>query len=458
MTTAYISNKTGTYDAVNGIFHGANWLCQSFTVPDRFVVKQATMKLARTGNCGVVTVSIRETSAYVPAMDDLCSATIAQSSVVADTTGAEITVTFLSPVVLYPGIIYALVLRAPSGDDSNFAVWCMSDTNAYTKGKFGKSIDSGVTWNVAYGDGNWDTYFEILGDFQLILIGSAFVGRNYGQHLHKREIWKTDVAQYRSNIEQRNQVWETPLRTWSMSFLHLTSAHRLKLEELCNRAHGAFGESCFIDPYDSSTTCTFTQEAMAITALSQTNKTFTVSGEHDEKFREDWTLKVSGSTGNDGVYTVVSASYDTVLLTTTITVSNTLPSTTVDGSIYRLEFPLYKTYYPGELEQYNDEKHCIQPNLVAITVDEVAKTEGTDYYLDDLVGRIIFVDGSIPADGAEISITYSFYFRVRLVSDSFENVRSTDLIWLFDDLNLIEIKCYSEFFVMSPEVGGAPPA
>jgi len=457
MTISYIASKTGSYNATDGKIYTAYWSCQSFTVVHRFVVKQLTLKLARTGNPGKVTVSIRDTTAYVPGTLDECTKIFANTLIVADTTGAELTVTFDIPAILYPGRIYSIIMRTAAGDSSNFIVWCTSNANPYTGGKYGISTNSGASWNINYGGGGYDAYFDILGDFQLINLGSAFVGKQYGIQLKKSQKWNTDVVQYRTNLEQRNQAWSNPIRTWSMAFKHLTSGQRDKIEEVFGRSHGAYGDIVIIDPYDSTATCTFTQTALAITAVSQASKTFTVSGKYDTVFKEDRTFLVDGSTGNDGICTIASVSYDYVLLTTTITVTDTLPSAVVDGYIYQNEFELYKTYYPGELEQFNETKHCVQAATTVVTVNGSTQTEGVDYYIDDLVGWIVFVSGSVPANGAEVSVTYSFYYRVRFTTDDLGQVPNPPF-WEYDELNVQEVKCNSEFVNLDSAIGGNPPA
>ena len=70
-----------------------------------------------------------------------------------------------------------------------------------------------------------------------------------------------------------------------------------------------------------------------ITAVSYSAKTFGITGDFTAEFPAGLKIIVSGSTGNDGVYTVVSASYADP--TTTITVSETPPDTddTKDGKL-----------------------------------------------------------------------------------------------------------------------------
>lgn len=69
----------------------------------------------------------------------------------------------------------------------------------------------------------------------------------------------------------------------------------------------------------------------AITAVSTVNKTFTIDGDHTAIFAAGAKFSVSGSTGNDGSYYVVSSELDTG--DTVITVEETIDDTTADGDI-----------------------------------------------------------------------------------------------------------------------------
>lgn len=69
---------------------------------------------------------------------------------------------------------------------------------------------------------------------------------------------------------------------------------------------------------------------LAITAVNQGAKTFTVAGDQSRYFVPGRTFPVAGSTGNDGTYTIVSAVYGAA---TVITVSEAIPDSTADGNI-----------------------------------------------------------------------------------------------------------------------------
>ncbi len=68
----------------------------------------------------------------------------------------------------------------------------------------------------------------------------------------------------------------------------------------------------------------------AVTGVSTGSKTFTVATDHTAIFPAGQKFQVWGSTGNNGTYTVVSAVFGT---STVITVSETVPNATVDGTL-----------------------------------------------------------------------------------------------------------------------------
>ena len=74
-------------------------------------------------------------------------------------------------------------------------------------------------------------------------------------------------------------------------------------------------------------------EIGAVTAVDQPNKKFTIAGDETSFVFVGDKIRVQGSTGNDGVYSVVSKAL--VSGNTEIVVSESLPNTTADGNIFR---------------------------------------------------------------------------------------------------------------------------
>ena len=76
----------------------------------------------------------------------------------------------------------------------------------------------------------------------------------------------------------------------------------------------------------------------AITVADTVNNLFTVAGDHATEFASGY-IGVLGSTDNDGVYTIVSATYNSGPDTTDIVVTQSLTSTTADGNLYFTKMP-----------------------------------------------------------------------------------------------------------------------
>ena len=68
-----------------------------------------------------------------------------------------------------------------------------------------------------------------------------------------------------------------------------------------------------------------------VTGVSTGSDTFTIAGDHTGEFAADDNLKIVGSTGNDGSYTVSSSSF--AAGDTTIIVNETIPDSTPDGDV-----------------------------------------------------------------------------------------------------------------------------
>lgn len=79
---------------------------------------------------------------------------------------------------------------------------------------------------------------------------NTFIGKLFGYNLRYRPEWFTDVVDYDTGKEQRNQIWERPKRHWVLPYKALLREYRDKLEELFGRAKGMCNVFLFEDPYD----------------------------------------------------------------------------------------------------------------------------------------------------------------------------------------------------------------
>jgi len=104
------------------------------------------------------------------------------------------------------------------------------------------------------------------------------------------------------------------------------------------------------------------------------------------------------------------------------------------------DFQLIKTYYPGETEEWSENRKDIAPSAVfqpLVFLDDVYQTEGVDYTLDDTTGIVIF--GAAPGAGVIFTAAYQFYFRVRFEDDIHTDIEHQKGYWSYENLKLVEV-------------------
>jgi len=130
----------------------ANWMAQTFTPVTDHIIGKVKLKLFRVGDPGTITVSIKATSGGKPVGADLCSGTILGTDLTDNTNGDWYEISFGDGFDLDIGAVYAIIVRAPSGDASNKVSWRADITDpTFTGGTFVSSSDSGVDWSIVSG-------------------------------------------------------------------------------------------------------------------------------------------------------------------------------------------------------------------------------------------------------------------------------------------------------------------
>lgn len=139
------------------------WEAQTFTPSTAHKITSVKLKLYREGSPGTLTVSIRATDGSGhPTGGDLCSGTTNGNTLPTALPYEWREITLGAGYNLSAGIKYAIVLRAPDGDLSNYSVWRGDKTNpTYWNGCREHSIDSGSSWTT-YDD--IDFMFEEWGE------------------------------------------------------------------------------------------------------------------------------------------------------------------------------------------------------------------------------------------------------------------------------------------------------
>jgi len=174
-----LENGAGTTSAWADDF----WLAQTFTIGEtssgeNITIKNVSLKFGTTGSPEGIVVSIRNVNASKqPTGSDLVSYT-------RNFTGSEDWYNFsLTNYVLRTGTSYALILRAPNGDNSNRVDWVKNETaGAYPNMNASTSEDGGTTWTDA---GNKDYLFQIWGEEKILVNNvtyneTVYETKNYG--------------------------------------------------------------------------------------------------------------------------------------------------------------------------------------------------------------------------------------------------------------------------------------
>lgn len=168
--------NTGDSSAVG--FYGNAWRAQTFTVAEAHSVTSVRLMLFRYDNPGDVIVSIKNTDGSGhPTGDDLCSVTVNGNEFATSSDIGWETMTFVTSYALDEGSKYAVVVRAPDGDDDNKLGWRADGTSpTYENGNYEHSSDAGTNWNDY---GSKDLMFEEYGtatgsgDISLVYMAAA---------------------------------------------------------------------------------------------------------------------------------------------------------------------------------------------------------------------------------------------------------------------------------------------
>jgi hypothetical protein len=130
--------------------YGANWYGQTFQYSEKFNLTQVSLYLHKIGSpAGDFIVSIRQTSGGLPTGSDLVSASMTASSISTSYTWYNFTMN----IVLNASSLYAIVVRCPNGENTNFIGWYYAmATNPYANGTQVISLDGGSSWSANSND------------------------------------------------------------------------------------------------------------------------------------------------------------------------------------------------------------------------------------------------------------------------------------------------------------------
>jgi hypothetical protein len=108
-------------DTGDTLIQGDNWQAQTFTTQDAYTMAKVKLKLYRSGNPGIITVSIKATDVNGhPTGDDLCSGTTDGDTLTTDTAGEEREIPLTPGYALAISTKYAIVVRCAAGTTAMF--------------------------------------------------------------------------------------------------------------------------------------------------------------------------------------------------------------------------------------------------------------------------------------------------------------------------------------------------
>lgn len=135
-----------TGDTTGAQAYGANWRAQTYTAKGTYEVVGVYLKLYKVGTPGSVTVSLRDAAANAPSGTDHVSGTIAGTEITSNTAGDWYLIIFNDGYTQTLNDEYSVVVRATTGDASNYVAWRVDETGNLTGGNRADSTDSGSSW------------------------------------------------------------------------------------------------------------------------------------------------------------------------------------------------------------------------------------------------------------------------------------------------------------------------
>lgn len=171
MATLYEYYNTGQNADLGA--YGNDWKAQTFTPSEAHKIISVKLQLHRLGSPGTVTVSIRATSAGKPTGGDLCVGTTNGNTLPTNSPYEWREITLGAGYDLEADTKYAIVIRAPSGNNDNRARWRIDVSGEYAGGNAEDSTNSGSSWLTTYPD--MDFMFEEWGGLPPLMVTTQAV-------------------------------------------------------------------------------------------------------------------------------------------------------------------------------------------------------------------------------------------------------------------------------------------
>lgn len=154
------------------------WIAMTFTASKDYDISSVRVKVHKLGTpVGTATLAVRATASSKPTGPDLAFGTF-DGDALGASPGEWIEIALNTPVSLTMGVMYALVMRAPSAGATNYCVWRDDITSPlYPGGTYNYSTNNGSTWTIfSTADFMFETYeaggAEVELDFVLVGTGT----------------------------------------------------------------------------------------------------------------------------------------------------------------------------------------------------------------------------------------------------------------------------------------------
>lgn len=154
---SYIINDDGN----NGNLNNLRWFAQSFKPAVTHTIDQVDIYIRKFNSPGILTISIQGVDGNGrPDGDEIAAGTIAEAEIGA-TKAWEVCV-LTSTAIVTVGTTYSIVIKALSGDSTNYYIWETDTSSAtYADGKVTVTINAGDSWSDV--GGTQDAMFKEYG-------------------------------------------------------------------------------------------------------------------------------------------------------------------------------------------------------------------------------------------------------------------------------------------------------
>lgn len=144
-----------------------------------------------------------------------------------------------------------------------------------------------------------------------------------------------------------------------------------------------------------------TTDTYSVQAVSTANDEVEISGDLLDRISKGDLIKITGSTGNDGVYRVEAASYDSGSTQTVITVKGNIGDSTADGDVHVAEVYEMVGLVPYSLNLFSDNDSSTLSGHGKMSVVVATKGEVILDRLTDQLGRSLEFEEEAAIEAAD---------------------------------------------------------